>query len=397
LPQPARRSSKPTVFISYSHKDEKWKNRLLAHLQVLQREGYLEVWEDRQIAAGEEWLPEIRSALERARVAVLLISADFLNSNFIRNEEVRLLLERRKTGEMRVIPVILRSCPWESVLSVSSLQARPRDGKPLARFKGDDVDRELKAIALEIQKLLDAKAIEEADDLLPGTPSSRFRSWEPVRILILSANSESSVPLKLEEEAQEIERALGEVRGRFQVFRYPAVRPTELQRCLLEHRPHIVHFSGHGDIQGIRLQGENGQFQVVSGELLERLFEHFQCDLRCVVLNACYSSRQARSIARVIDCVIGMSAPITDYAAIRFTEAFYQALAFGRDVEAAFELGRLQIDLADLEGGEAPQLIAERCEPAKVRFSSASQISETDTEVAKVELRTKLEVEVKKN
>lgn len=69
----------PKVFISYSHKDEYWKNRLQTQLAVLENQGLLSVWEDRQIAAGDEWYPAIEKAIESAHVAILLISADFLS------------------------------------------------------------------------------------------------------------------------------------------------------------------------------------------------------------------------------------------------------------------------------------------------------------------------------
>ncbi len=74
---------KPTIFISYSHKDEEWKDRLVTHLGVLERRGTLRVWEDRKIAAGGAWFEEIEDALGKADAAILMISADFLNSEFI--------------------------------------------------------------------------------------------------------------------------------------------------------------------------------------------------------------------------------------------------------------------------------------------------------------------------
>ena len=83
----------PTVFISYSHQDEAWKDQLVRQLQVLELEGAYDIWEDRKIAAGDGWRAEIETAMARARAAVLLISADFLVSGFIRGTEVpRLLL-----------------------------------------------------------------------------------------------------------------------------------------------------------------------------------------------------------------------------------------------------------------------------------------------------------------
>ncbi len=92
--------SKPTIFISYSHKDERWKDLLKPHLVVLENAGRISVWDDRDIDPGGEWFPKIREAMEKAAVAVCLISADYLASDFCVREEIPYLLERRKQHGM---------------------------------------------------------------------------------------------------------------------------------------------------------------------------------------------------------------------------------------------------------------------------------------------------------
>ena len=82
-----------TVFISYSHKDEDWKDRFVTHLGVLECEGILDLWDDRRIGAGEDWYPEIEKAIEAASVAVLMASADLLTSRFILQEEILISLD----------------------------------------------------------------------------------------------------------------------------------------------------------------------------------------------------------------------------------------------------------------------------------------------------------------
>ena len=123
----------PTVFISYSHKDEAWKDRLVTQLGVLQRQGLLDLWDDRRIAAGEDWHGEIRAAMGQATVAVLLISADFLTSQFILGEEVPALLQRRDTEGLHIYPIIVRPCAWKAVKWLSRIQVRPKDGRALVR------------------------------------------------------------------------------------------------------------------------------------------------------------------------------------------------------------------------------------------------------------------------
>jgi hypothetical protein len=144
----------PTVFISYSHKDEDWKDRLVTHLGVLEEEGLLQTWNDRKIGAGDEWFEEIRKAMDTARVAVLLISANSLTSKFIRNQEVPRLLERRSQEGVVVFPVIVKACAWQKVPWLAKLQVRPLDGKPLA-LRGIRIDSELTKIAEEILGIID--------------------------------------------------------------------------------------------------------------------------------------------------------------------------------------------------------------------------------------------------
>src|SRR6185295_5315675 len=144
----------PTVFISYSHADEVWKDRLAKHLGVLEEEGLLQTWNDRKIGVGNEWFEQIRTAMDSARVAVLLMSANSLTSKFIRNQEVPRLLERRAQEGVVVFPVIVKDCAWQKVPWLAKLQIRPLDGKPLA-LRGIRIDSELRKIAEEILGILD--------------------------------------------------------------------------------------------------------------------------------------------------------------------------------------------------------------------------------------------------
>ncbi len=94
----AQTAERPKVFVSYSHRDKYWKEHLVTHPDVLQKQGLLSFWEDRQIRVGDDWPQKIRAAMGSANVAVLLVSPHFLTSDFIRSEEVGHLLERREQG-----------------------------------------------------------------------------------------------------------------------------------------------------------------------------------------------------------------------------------------------------------------------------------------------------------
>jgi hypothetical protein len=157
----------PIIFISYSHQDEAWKDRLVKQLKVLELEDILQIWEDRRIQTGDDWQPEIEQSLNSASLAVLLISADFLTSNFIRGQEVPRLLQRRSKEGVRLFPIILLPCPWQRVKWLAPIQVRPKDGKPLASFSEYEIEENLANIALEIDRLLQSAA------LAPNNPYSQ--------------------------------------------------------------------------------------------------------------------------------------------------------------------------------------------------------------------------------
>lgn len=142
--------SKPTIFISYSRKDKDWKDRLVSHLGVLQEEGLLTLWEDRQIGAGEDWFQEIQAAMNNAKVAILMVSANFLTSKFILSEEVVRLLQRRDEEDLYIYPVIVKPCAWQKVEWLNRMQVRPTGGKALTAHYGHQRDEALAKIATEV-------------------------------------------------------------------------------------------------------------------------------------------------------------------------------------------------------------------------------------------------------
>ena len=151
--------SKTTVFISYSHKDEEWKNLLVKELKVLQIEGILNVWDDRQIEIGDDWLPSITTAIEQSSVAVLIISSNFLTSEFILGKEVPSLLSRRHAGNLRIMPLIVEPSSWQSVGWLKGIQSHPIDGKALSGGSDHQIKTEIVQFANSIQRLI-KKSIE---------------------------------------------------------------------------------------------------------------------------------------------------------------------------------------------------------------------------------------------
>ncbi len=193
----------------------------------------------------------------------------------------------------------------------------------------------------------------------------------PIKILFLAANPEDTVSLRIDKEVREIKQALlqTEFRDKFDLEQEWAVRVSDLQSHLLRHKPDIVHFSGHGSrANEIILEDDFGGSHKVSEQALSQLFAVLKDNIRCVVLNACYSEKQARAIAQHIDCVVGMSQAIGDEAAISFAVAFYQALGYGKNVQTAFELGCVQIHLENLKEQDTPKLLSLKMNPQEVIF-----------------------------
>lgn len=142
--------TQPSIFISYSHKDELEKETLLSQLKVLKHAGLVDVWSDDRIGAGSSWETDINQAMKQAKVAVLLISANFLTSDFILNTEVPRLLERRQREGVVVFPVIAKACAWQQVPWLAAMNVRPKNGTPVWRDGGKYADEELAKIADEI-------------------------------------------------------------------------------------------------------------------------------------------------------------------------------------------------------------------------------------------------------
>ncbi len=125
------------VFISYAHKDEALRKRLDTHLALMQRQGLIQTWHDRQIRAGMNWAEAIDTQLEEAAIILLLISADFVASDYCYGIEMTRALERHAAGQARVIPIIVRPVDWTTA-PFARLQALPTNGKAITSWKNRD-------------------------------------------------------------------------------------------------------------------------------------------------------------------------------------------------------------------------------------------------------------------
>jgi internalin A len=125
------------LFYSYSHKDEAIRNELETQLKLLSRMGLITEWHDRKIEAGDDWKTRIDENLERADVILLLVSADFIASDYCYEKEMKRALQRHIAGEARVIPIIIREVNWRRA-EFAKLQALPKDGKAVMEWPSKD-------------------------------------------------------------------------------------------------------------------------------------------------------------------------------------------------------------------------------------------------------------------
>ncbi|MEL7086525.1 MAG: COR domain-containing protein, partial [Cyanobacteria bacterium J06597_1] len=136
---PAMPTAPLKLFYSYAHEDEALRDQLETHLKLLQRQGYIDPWHDRRITAGDEWKDEIDINLEQADIILLLISADFIASDYCYETEMTRAMERHNARDTRVIPIVLRKTEgWGRNTPFGKLQALPKDAKPITLW--DDRD-----------------------------------------------------------------------------------------------------------------------------------------------------------------------------------------------------------------------------------------------------------------
>ena len=140
------------ILFSYAHEDEDLRDRIEKHLSTLKRNNRIICWHDRNIRAGNTWNRAISTHLDTAHIILLLISADFLDSEYCNTVEVKRALQRHKKGEACVIPIILRPVDWHDE-KFAALQALPKDAKPVVKWS--DPDEALVDIAQGIKRVVE--------------------------------------------------------------------------------------------------------------------------------------------------------------------------------------------------------------------------------------------------
>ena len=167
----------------------------------------------------------------------------------------------------------------------------------------------------------------------------------------MSANPWTTSRILVDEEAREIFERIqeGPYRTRFELYNHAATRPIDLQKLLMFYRPHIVHFSGHGNKkQKLIFGGTPGRGKTIDRQGFVELLALYNTHLRLVLLNACFTKIQARLISEVIDYAVGTGKGIGDKAGVVFAGAFYRALGFGKSIRDAFDSAKAELSLTKM-------------------------------------------------
>lgn len=180
-----------------------------------------------------------------------------------------------------------------------------------------------------------------------------------VRILFLSANPLPTGRILVDAEEREISERLqeGPFRDNFEIYKHTAIQPMDLQKLLLQHQPHIVHFCGHGHkTEKIILGGAPGRPTTVDKRGLTQVFSLYNHHVRLVVLNACYTNNLARSITKAVDYAVGTGKGIGDKAGVAFAGALYRALGFGKSIKEAFASAKAELCLTRMPRAQGHEL-----------------------------------------
>jgi hypothetical protein len=185
-----------------------------------------------------------------------------------------------------------------------------------------------------------------------------------VRILFLASNPIDTRPLRLDEEMREIQGTIraGKSRDNIDFRERVAVRPSDISQALLDYEPRIVHFAGHGGGTdgSLAVEDEHGAAHIIPVEAMVRLFQVAGRGVECVLVNVCNTELLASAMSPLVPYVIGMRQPVGDRSAIRFSIGFYQALAAGRPIEDAFDLGVAQLAMMPIGPDQSAPLFLRR-------------------------------------
>ncbi|HLP61481.1 MAG TPA: CHAT domain-containing protein, partial [Candidatus Deferrimicrobium sp.] len=332
------------VFISYSHKDKEWLQKLETILQPLVSKGKIIPWSDEKIRPGDPWHEEIIKALETSKIAVLLVSEHFLASKYIMTTELPVLLDAVKKKECTLFWILIRECLYEET-GLKDIQAAHKIENPLQDLSASDINKVLTGIAREISRVY-------TEQMAIASPAK----GKQIKILSITASPDDVDDIFYEQEQDTLLNAFQHFdRDDVYLDMPDPVKSTldEINERLAEGKHDILHITAHGNIAEngagvLCFEDHRGKLEKVTGSQLAAELKELTPAPVIVILSSCHSARPepglmpaAQAIfAAGITAVIGMDKAVSHVAAIEFNVAFFTALCGKKTLKDAFAAGK---------------------------------------------------------
>lgn len=335
------------VKISAHSNDNNYKIALESALKAIEVEGKIHLIGE----IGENPFAAFEEEKEAVELLVVLLSPDYLSDDSLEQKDILPILVRKSLNSKCywVQPVLLQACDYSSKpYGQYPAFPIPTGSTAASPIKGGIWPSEQAALDSVLESIkLGAAYIESYKNSAPKESGEAKKH----KILLLTSNPKNTQSLDLNVEINTIKSVWkrSSCKDQFEVELCLDVTKTELLETLLQERPMVVHFSGHGTGQnGLLFYGEKGEAEAATGEGLANLFRLFKDSIQCVLLNACYSQDQATIISQHIPYVVGTDNAISDSRAIKFSEGFYMALFNGEPIEQAYQIAIAHVDFQNL-------------------------------------------------
>ena len=317
------------------------------------------LFDDLHRGESSNYLPDVLSILRpivsREEISVVLsgelpLEKEFRNDvSSLRNLVVeQIYLPLLQKVDIQEILTVAEDYDWDVENGVLDLLFEFTDGHPyLIQFFLSEALRLPGKVSIENIKTINSNHKNNMflKGILKQNRQASSKDKERSSMIIISflaADPSNTTRLRLGEEQREIQNKIlmGKRRGLVKFIPHTSVRPEDVSHALLNDEAKIIHFSGHGTSSGeLCFENKTGKAHPVSPSALSNLFKQFAGQIECVLLNACYSERQAKAISKHIPFVIGMEKEIGDKSAIAFSVGFYQAIVAEKAIEEAYEMG----------------------------------------------------------
>jgi hypothetical protein len=297
---------------------------------------------DKQIAKLGNEITNLEKAINQIRNSITKNTS----TSALRQKEQQIQTKRKSIDDKRSKVATLQSRRTSKLTELNrNLQSLVRVEENERNKKGqldkkrrDEELRHAKSVTNELQQQARIHAQLRQSPIVIDLTSLPTK----IKVLFFASNPADQESLRLDEEVRAIQEKIrmSEYRDSVELVSRWAVRPDDLLQSLNEHKPHIIHFSGHGDEDHIAFVGNSeGETKLVTKDAIVQMIKVMLDNLQVVIFNTCLSSEQAQAVSEYVNVAIGMTEEIDDDAARVFAAQFYSAIGFGRSVQQAFDQG----------------------------------------------------------